>query len=145
MGTTWMQCICNKYPQSWTSWDPRGTDAWHTGPANDHYQCYQMYIMDIKKIQTFKGITFLPWFCPIPKVQSWDYDTQIADKLLVEIEKPNKGKPRKSSKHLQALEQQSNSSSMQLMQQYDHPYCKNCTNCVTLTNTKRHCENNTSN
>ncbi len=43
------KAIVLEHPQAQTSWAPRGTDVWYTGPAKDHYQCYCMYIMDTKK------------------------------------------------------------------------------------------------
>ncbi len=64
-----------------------------------------MYIVDTKKYQICKCITFLPTYCTIHKIQLWDYTIQIADELLIKIIKLNKGKAKEQSKHLQALEQ----------------------------------------
>ncbi len=94
------KAIVHEQPQSCISWGPRGTDAWYTGLEKDHYHCYQIYIMDTKKYCVCKGVTFLPKFCTIPKIQPWDYTTQIVEELLIAIIKLNKGKTEEPSKKL---------------------------------------------
>ncbi len=63
-----------------------------------------MHIMDTKKYLICNRITFLPKFYTTPKVESWDNTLKIAEELLIEIINLNKGKARKSSKHLKSLE-----------------------------------------
>ncbi len=47
------------------------------------------------------AVLFLPNFCTFPKIQPWDYTTQIVDELLIKFIKFSKGNAREPSKHLQ--------------------------------------------
>ncbi len=49
------KAIVHKHPHTCTSWGPRGSDTWHTGPAKDQNWCYHM---DTKIYWICKGITF---------------------------------------------------------------------------------------
>lgn len=52
--------IVHEHPLFCTSQGPRGTDAWYTRPAKDHYQCHQRYIMETNMYWICKGVTFVP-------------------------------------------------------------------------------------
>lgn len=142
------KAIVQEHLQSCISWGPRGTDKWYIGSAKDHHQCYCMYIIDIKKYQLWKGVTFQTKFCYIPKVQPRDYTVQVAEERLTEFVKLNNGKAQEPLKHLQAF-----STMKQDFQRHnwcsnyggDQPSYAHHANCVTFAYSQRHSENNTEN
>ncbi len=84
-------------------WYMVGITLWYV--KKTFFAVLMLPVMDTKKYCICKGVTFLPKFCTIPKIQPCDCTIQIVGELLIEIIKLNKGMAQEQSKHFQALEQ----------------------------------------
>ena len=80
-------------PDQQRSWAPHGVDGWYIGPARKHYQCYCIYVPNMRAECVAKTFQFFPNKCPVPKLSSADNAARAAQELTKALLNPAPATP----------------------------------------------------
>jgi hypothetical protein len=80
-------------PDKRQSWAPHGNTGWYTGPAMEHYRCYQIYVTKTQSYRISDTVEFFPHQVPMPKLSSADAAQQAARDLIFALEHPTPAAP----------------------------------------------------
>ena len=90
-------------PESRNSWDQRAIDAWHIGPAWDHYRALTFYIPSTGGTRISADYQLYPEHCEVPKETRMDETVRVAKDLVAAIQKLQDQATQQPGRHTTAL------------------------------------------
>ena len=87
------KCVIRDKPSHRATWAPRGTDAWYTGPAPEHYRCVTCYVPKTNSVRIADTVQYLPTLVPLPQVSTEDLLRKTAQDILAILNNPHPPAP----------------------------------------------------
>jgi hypothetical protein len=85
--------VAHNKPDKRNSWDPHGNTGWYTGPAMEHYRCYEVYIPKTQAYRIADTVEFFPSTIPMPTLSSANAAQHAARDLIAALQNPHPAAP----------------------------------------------------
>ena len=93
IGPLGTKVVVHEKPSVRESWAPHGAPAWYISPANEHYRCYKVYVIETGAERITDTLEWFPAHVPMPKTASIDAILAAARELSSALQNPAPATP----------------------------------------------------